>query len=175
MLPRSLKTLTTYVGCREVNVQIEPVPTVQEEHFDYYGNRVLSFAIESLHRELTVAVTSDVTITQLADAKTLSPAWETVRDLVADGSDNRWLQAQEFCYNSRRIARDDTFAAYAHKSFPLGQPIIESVADLTRRIHEDFRYDSSATNVNTSTEDAFELKAGVCQDFAHVNSTSRCG
>ncbi|MCA9157596.1 MAG: transglutaminase family protein, partial [Planctomycetales bacterium] len=29
-------------------------------------------------------------------------------------------------------------------------------------------YDTTATNVNTPTKEAFELRRGVCQDFAHV-------
>jgi transglutaminase-like putative cysteine protease len=45
---------------------------------------------------------------------------------------------------------------------------VEAAVDLTRRIHTDFKYDSTVTDVNTTTEEALELKAGVCQDFAHV-------
>jgi transglutaminase-like putative cysteine protease len=40
--------------------------------------------------------------------------------------------------------------------------------DLTRRINREFRYDTTATEVATPTEKAFDLKAGVCQDFAHI-------
>ena len=40
--------------------------------------------------------------------------------------------------------------------------------DLTRRINEDFEYDTEATDVNTPTDRAFEIRAGVCQDFAHI-------
>ncbi|MBL3684041.1 hypothetical protein F2981_03400 [Sinorhizobium meliloti] len=36
------------------------------------------------------------------------------------------------------------------------------------RIHRDFAYDPEATTVNTTPGEAFELKRGVCQDFAHV-------
>lgn len=40
--------------------------------------------------------------------------------------------------------------------------------DLTRRIHGDFKYDTAATHVHSTTEEAFKLRAGVCQDFAHI-------
>ena len=54
------------------------------------------------------------------------------------------------------------------KSFPAGRPIIAASLELTERIHDDFRYDNAATHVNTSVNEAFQLRAGVCQDFAHV-------
>ena len=44
----------------------------------------------------------------------------------------------------------------------------EALMELTSRIHKDFRFDSKATNVRTSTEEVFEKRHGVCQDFAHV-------
>jgi transglutaminase-like putative cysteine protease len=35
-------------------------------------------------------------------------------------------------------------------------------------IHEEFKYEPGATNVNTHLEDAFAMRCGVCQDFTHV-------
>ena len=40
--------------------------------------------------------------------------------------------------------------------------------DLCLAIHADFRYDREATKVDTGPVEAFGLKRGVCQDFAHV-------
>jgi transglutaminase-like putative cysteine protease len=45
---------------------------------------------------------------------------------------------------------------------------VEGLLDLTARIHQDFRFDSKATNVRTSTEEVFRKRRGVCQDFAHL-------
>jgi transglutaminase-like putative cysteine protease len=36
------------------------------------------------------------------------------------------------------------------------------------RIRDDFRFDAKATTVSTPLAEAFALRAGVCQDFAHV-------
>lgn len=168
MMPRPLETHTTQVQCHDVGVRIDPKPTVQEEHTDYYGNRVVSFAIESLHRELTVTVTSDVTIAQRPNRTAESLNWETLSKQIADCSDARWLESQEFTFDSPRIACSNVFAAYAQESFLPGKTMIQAAIDLTRRVHLDFKYDSTATDVHTSTEEAFELKAGVCQDFAHI-------
>ena len=40
--------------------------------------------------------------------------------------------------------------------------------ELTRRIRADFVYDPDATKVNTPASEAFDLRRGVCQDFAHI-------
>jgi transglutaminase-like putative cysteine protease len=40
--------------------------------------------------------------------------------------------------------------------------------DVMSRIHADFRYDSTVTDATTPVDRVFEMRAGVCQDFAHV-------
>ena len=40
--------------------------------------------------------------------------------------------------------------------------------DLNKRIHADFRYDTTATTVNTPLGEVFRMRRGVCQDLAHV-------
>lgn len=165
MLPRSFE----HSECHHASCTIEPTPDAIEQHEDYFGNPVYSFAIESVHRRLRVTVESEVTVHEREiPAADSSPSWETVSRSVLDGIDASWLSAQEFCYDSPRVRVDDSFADYARSSFPKGRPIIEASFELTERIHKDFRYDTTATNVNTSTQDVFRIRAGVCQDFSHV-------
>ena len=40
--------------------------------------------------------------------------------------------------------------------------------ELMNRIHKDFRYDTTVTDVSTPVDRVFEIRAGVCQDLAHV-------
>ena len=56
----------------------------------------------------------------------------------------------------------------ARRSFTPARPIVEATQDLTHRIYEEFQYDSRATTVSTPVAEVFENKAGVCQDFAHL-------
>src|SRR5206468_12243260 len=60
------------------------------------------------------------------------------------------------------------FASWAVRSFTPRRPLGEALLDLTARIHNDFKYDSKATNVSTRAEEVFQKRRGVCQDFAHV-------
>lgn len=164
MIPRDF----AHARCHQVDVDIEPEPDTIHQHHDYFGNCVLAFAIESLHHQLDVTVQSEVTVETVDLADDATP-WEEVVRRIADGDDPDWLAAGEFRYNSPRISSDEaTFAAYARESFTEGRSILEAVDELTERMNRDFRYDTTVTDVNTSTREAFELRAGVCQDFAHV-------
>jgi transglutaminase-like putative cysteine protease len=169
MVPRAIASPLLSVECHWSQTMIEPEPDVVLEHTDYFGNQVVSFAIESLHWQLVVLVRSGVTVQQHQSPDELvSPPWQQVSGGLAGGHDPRWLEIQEFLYDSPRIRRGIGFADYARKSFASGRPVLEAALELTRRIHADFKYDTTATDVNTTTEEAFELRAGVCQDFAHV-------
>ena len=53
-------------------------------------------------------------------------------------------------------------------SFPPGRPILAGAMELMNRIHKDFRYDTTVTDVTTPVDRVFEIRAGVCQDLAHV-------
>ncbi len=169
MMPRPISTRVFEVELHWVQVKILPEPEHFQEHVDYYGNRVLSFSIESPHRKLKVELESQVTVTEHEPVSKIdSPPWREVAEAIDGRFDRDWLATQEFLFNSPRIVRGKKFADYARKSFPEGRPIVEAAIDLTRRIHEDFKYDTTATDVSSTTEQAFELRAGVCQDFAHV-------
>ena len=78
------------------------------------------------------------------------------------------LDAYQFVFDSQRVGASPELAAYAHDSFPAGRTLLEAVRDLTRRIHQDFSFDTKATEVTTPVETFFEKRRGVCQDFAHL-------
>ncbi len=54
------------------------------------------------------------------------------------------------------------------RRFGRARPILEAVRDLTARIHDEFRYDPTATTIATPIKEVLEQRHGVCQDFAHL-------
>jgi len=66
------------------------------------------------------------------------------------------------------VPPSDAFAAYAAPSFSPGRPLLDAVLDLTRRIHDGFVFDPSATEMTTPLTEVLERQRGVCQDFAHA-------
>ena len=169
MMPQVISGAAIQSRCYWSKATIHPEPNVLLEHIDYFGNRVISFAIESRHRQLVVLVQSAVSVEQrpLPD-EAVEVSWQKLANQVRCGKDSGWFEAQEYLYDSPRVRCSAKFRQYARLAFTEGRPIVDAAIALTKQIHRDFQYDTKATTVNTSTEEAFERRVGVCQDFAHV-------
>jgi transglutaminase-like putative cysteine protease len=149
-------------------LHVQPNPATMTERIDYFGNLLYFFTVQEPHKELVVEARSEV---RVADDATSwpqnSPAWEDTIDWLANDQSPEGLEAYQFRFESPRIKPRPQFAAYALESFTPRRPLREGLLDLTTRIHQDFRFESKATNVRTTPEEVFRKRRGVCQDFAH--------
>ena len=152
----------------QTELHIHPPPATITERVDYYGNLLCFFKVQEPHKELTVEARSEVVVSGAATPPTQAAAWEDAAESLRGDLSPRGLEAYQFAFESPRIRMRPEFAAYALQSFTPGRPMAEALLDLTARIHADFRFDSSVTNVRTPPEEVFRKRRGVCQDFAHV-------
>jgi transglutaminase-like putative cysteine protease len=165
LTPRSLPKQ----NCRESYVAILPPPQVTSTHFDYFGNTLTSFTLHEQHEGLVVEANSDLEVKAIEPPDfSETPAWETVRQGLAGDNSDEGLSAYQFVFDSQRVRSNPELAEYARESFPEGRPLLAAALDLTRRIHQDFRFDKKATEVATPVQTFFEKRRGVCQDFAHL-------
>lgn len=74
----------------------------------------------------------------------------------------------EFVHASPFAQADAEAVAYALQSFTPSRPVLAAAKELTERIFRDFRYDPAATEVFTPVSEVMKQRAGVCQDFAHL-------
>jgi len=156
-------------ACWESFVAVTPTPPVTTAHFDYFGNTLTAFTLQEPHDCLIVEANSKLEVTAIAPpAFSTSPPWESIRAALAGQPGQEVLDAWQFIFDTPRVKASPQLAAYAGESFPQGRPLLEAVLDLTRRIHQDFRFDKKATEVATPVETFFEKRRGVCQDFAHL-------
>ncbi|MBC8741535.1 transglutaminase family protein [Paraburkholderia sp. UCT31] len=150
--------------------RIEPQPSYQHSRIDAFGNDVLYFALDTPHERLQLVSETTVALTPRwtnLDAKA-TPPWETVAEALRFRVGGAFRAEAEYCFASPNIALRPSLRAYALPSFTPGRPLVAGAIDLMHRIHEDFAYKPSATLFDTPAERAFELKSGVCQDFAQV-------
>jgi transglutaminase-like putative cysteine protease len=165
LTPRNLPKQT----CRGSHVSILPAPPVTSAHFDYFGNTLTSFTLHEPHVCLIVEAASDLEVNAVEPPDfSGSPPWETVRASLDGDPSDEVLNAYQFVFDTQRVRSNPELAAYARESFPEGRPLLAAVLDLTRRIHQDFRFDKKATEVATPVQTFFEKRRGVCQDFAHL-------
>ncbi|SPE28039.1 conserved hypothetical protein [Burkholderiales bacterium] len=154
----------------DFRLDIDPAPSNLHTSTDYFGNLRTYFALIVAHEALRVRTHSRVRLA--ARFETLeparSPAWEAVRDSLRYVAGARYSEASEFSLGSNFVPRDRALHDYGLRSFAPGRPLLEGALDLMHRIHADFRYDATSTDVATPVLDAFAARAGVCQDFTHV-------
>ena len=152
------------------DVIITPRPSQQRSFQDYFGNPTIHMTVEEDHQILSVEATSVITVDRDHSALLAENqiAWEQVRDAMAKA---KYGTEAEFTCASPFTQPTHELAAYGAESYTEGRPILEATMDLTRRIYEDFEYDGTVTDVSTPVDQVFEIRGGVCQDFAHLQLT----
>jgi transglutaminase-like putative cysteine protease len=132
-----------------------------------FGNVRSFFSLQFPHEFLRVQAESLVR-TMSCGAPGHDLPWEEVADRLRYHRGARYDPAAGFAFASPYVPRDTEFVEYAQASFAAGRPLLAAARDLMRRIHEDFEYETTATDVNTPALEALALRKGVCQDLAHV-------
>ena len=166
-----------HLGLRETPQQqvisselvLDPPPASRSRRRDYFGNPCEWFTLDQPYSVLEVLAQSQVRVSPPPerDAAT-SESWEAVRLLLEEAADAESRDAVQFIFDSPLTSFKTNVAVYAQVSFPKDMPILAGAIDLMRRIHEDFRYDTTVTDATTPVDRVFQLRAGVCQDLAHV-------
>ena len=162
-------TPRSFAGSRllQNELRISPKPSILTERADYFGNTQCFFTLQEPHKELVVESRSEVTVDPGLNPPASLP-WEESTEPLALDLRPEALAAFQFQFESPRIRKRPEFAEYARESFTPGRPLREALMELTTRVHRDFRFDATATDVRTPAEEVFEKRRGVCQDFAHI-------
>ena len=121
---------------------------------DGYGNNVHYFNLVRPHARLTITSRSVVETGADFDAE---PGEELVHDFL------RYRSPVKDVPGVRELASRHPIAD------PTSRVAVEEALDeLTLAISRDFAYDRAVTNVYSAVDEVLELRAGVCQDFAHL-------
>jgi transglutaminase-like putative cysteine protease len=155
---------------KKTDIKISPEPDVIREYEDFFGNKVLYFAIQHQHKKLSVTVTNEIE-KQIQPAPAISLygniAWEAARlQLFEPNTD--YIESRQFIPETSMTTIDDQITWYALQSFSPNRPVFEAAKDLMHRIFKDFKFDPDFSTVSTPLTEVMRLKRGVCQDFAHL-------
>ncbi|MBX3013143.1 MAG: transglutaminase family protein [Caldilineaceae bacterium] len=181
LLPRSFDQLLFNQQCLDAYVVVEPVWGDHRERIDFFGNRVLFYAIRQPHEVMTIIVNSHVRLDPytgsanqtfrrdafMAQAAQSAP-WEQVRDALRKDLRAEVLDARQYAMPSPLVPMSTELLAYAQPSFSVQRPILEAVYDLMTRIYQDFDFVPGVTTVATPISEVLTERRGVCQDFAHL-------
>lgn len=147
----------------EVKVTGEPYIDIYK---DYYGNQIGSFTTPQSHNELVI----DSTIEVITKPRPLP-----------ENSRSREDQWNQLLQAGLQVNFLDYLKVEQFDALPEITSILEKAQDqeispwaaaqrLNEYVYEQFLYIKGITNVETTLNEIWKLKAGVCQDFAHMLS-----
>ncbi|WP_439552238.1 transglutaminase family protein [Falsiroseomonas sp.] len=150
----------------EATIHVAPEFGYRVDGHDHFGNGVTWLFLEAPHAafEVTLEATVDVAFAP-PPPDDQTPAWEAVR--AAAMRPEGW-DAAEFALPSALAPADRSAGAYAARSFPPGRPVLAGLRELCGRIRRDFAFKPGVTTISTPVATVLALRAGVCQDFAHL-------
>jgi transglutaminase-like putative cysteine protease len=139
----------------------EPVVDIYK---DYYGNEVGSFTRAEPHNSLTIDSKVDV-ITKPRpdpiDGAAYQDQWNHLHQIRWQVPYMDFLKQEQF--SSFQEVSDSARLDDAMTFTPL-----EAARRLTGFVYNHFSYIKGVTSVETTLDEVWKLKAGVCQDFAHI-------
>jgi transglutaminase-like putative cysteine protease len=154
-------------------VSLAPDPVKSFSRSDYFGNTTSWFTVDEPHAVLEILAKSQVAVDPVPQfSAEASLDWQSVRSSLEFPVDPETLDALQYTFDTPLTATNEDVVAYARHSFPPGRPLLACVLELNSRIYADFTFDKEATDTRTTVKRAFELRAGVCQDLAHVGAAA---
>ena len=131
---------------------------------DYFGNQVGVFSLLQPHSELTIQSTIDIETSETvlpADEAEASVQWEILNAAPEQAPFLDFLALDKF----NAVAE---LTALANSMITDTSTPLEVSKKLSAYVYDNFEYKKGITNVETKVDEIWNIKAGVCQDFAHV-------
>ncbi|MDD8024248.1 MAG: transglutaminase family protein [Paracoccaceae bacterium] len=154
------------VSARHLNS--DPRPDERRDYLDFFGNPTTSVAwhapIEAVSLSLRARVERQVTPPVLD----LSPPLERLAADVADVHSLAPDAPHHFLGASPRIAPNPEITAFTRDLMRPDITALQAVEALGRALYEQMKFDPDATTVDTTPQEAFAARHGVCQDFTHI-------
>jgi transglutaminase-like putative cysteine protease len=146
---------------QELIITGEPLIEVYE---DYYGNEIGSFTYAEPHSLLVIDSRVEV-ITKpkppIDDSAEKDAQWAFLEQLRWQVPYIDFLKQEQFAYITEIL--EGVCPDRARSRTPLA-----AAEQLRTYVFDNFKYIQGVTSVETTLDEVWKLKAGVCQDFAHI-------
>lgn len=165
---------TSFQAVKKVKVEVSPKPAIRTRRDDAFGNATEWLTLVEPHDTFEIVAESRVVVSAPPKCDPVNAlSWEAVRQRLAAAAlpgakDGEALEAVGFLFDTTYTAFTVDLAGYAGPCFPPGGSFLAGAIELMHRIHRDFRYDTTVTDVSTPVDRVFAIRAGVCQDLAHM-------
>jgi transglutaminase-like putative cysteine protease len=131
---------------------------------DYFGNQVGVFSVIRAHTELTIESHIAVFVKEIvlpAIDAAANTQWENLAMI------REQFPCMDFMLQEHADCMPE-ISAMAHSFLTEHITPFEIASAMSSFVYQNFEYKKGITSVETKVDEIWELKAGVCQDFAHV-------
>jgi transglutaminase-like putative cysteine protease len=149
-------------------LSVHPQPEGQSTFVDFFGNTATAISMAAPHKSLAIRLTARVQVEKRPAQPDSSPHLPELQQQISRFWSVEPDSPHHFLASSPRVGRSPGIEAYASSAASGCSTVLEVAQALCAAIHRDFTYDPKATDVETTPDEAFALRKGVCQDFAHV-------
>lgn len=156
--------------CKKTVIKIIPQPEVMSEYEDFFGNKVVYFAIQQEHKHLKVTVISQVekkTATSATLGFYTGTLWEQIKTQILEPGDDNF-DARQYIPETDITKTTEEILKYTLQSFTSGRSMFDATKELMHRIYTDFKFKPGFTTIATPLAEVMKERKGVCQDFAHL-------
>lgn len=150
---------------------VTPTPGEYTTRRDFFGNSAVLVAHDTSHGQMSIAMRAQIEILARSGDLDVSPTLSALAAEIESVASLAPASPHHYLGPSPRIAMHDGMAEYARACIAAGMTARDVVQAVGAQLHQDMIFDSRATTVDTSAEEAFTARRGVCQDFTHIMIT----
>jgi transglutaminase-like putative cysteine protease len=133
-------------------------------HTDYFGNQVGTFTFVHTHRELIIDSQLMVLTKTRALPEDKAPATEQWQEL----KNIRWSLEYADFLKQEELSTLPEIKAVVESQLSGNSTPFQAAKHFSEYIYRTFEYRKGITTVETTPDEIWKLKSGVCQDFAHI-------
>ncbi|MES1160301.1 MAG: transglutaminase family protein, partial [Bacteroidota bacterium] len=137
---------------------------IVEVYKDYYNNEVGSFTNAEPHTSLIIDSKLEVVTRSRPPVRDDTPKegqWDHLEQIRWQVPYIDFLKQEEFAHLAEILEN-------AHPDETRSLKPLEAAEQLRTYVFDHFKYIKGVTSVETTLDEIWALKAGVCQDFAHI-------
>ncbi|MCH5600561.1 transglutaminase family protein [Niabella ginsengisoli] len=131
---------------------------------DYFGNKLGMFSIIERHSELLISSEAEVITHEVISPVNEAPAEDQWARLVAVCGQFPYIDFIQ----QESFEKIDELKVFMDELFDKNKTPFENAQLFSEYIFKNFEYKQGITSVETNVDEIWRLKAGVCQDFAHI-------
>ena len=145
------------------SIRITDSPSI-EVFKDHYFNQLGIFNILKPHSELSIQsnIVVEVVPIEIPNLEiSIAQQWEEIELLKKDFTLKDFLELEEF-------KAKEEISNVVKSLIDKEKSVFENAFNVSKFIFENFTYKQGVTTIESDIDEVWSLKAGVCQDFAHL-------